>query len=82
MLVDDGDQQVVDAGGEPGDLCVEGVDLVEQHPGQLGVMIVEPAGERLDEGGVLGLHRAAGQTGKPPRVTFARDQCLQHVAHR
>jgi hypothetical protein len=45
-------------------------------------MIVEPAGERLDQGGVLGFHRAAGQTGKPPRVTFARDPCLQHVAHR
>ncbi len=40
-LLDGGRQQVLDAGGEPGDLCVEGVNLVEQHPGQLGVMIVE-----------------------------------------
>jgi hypothetical protein len=35
------------------DLVWERVDLVEQHPGELGVVGVEPAGQRLNKGGPL-----------------------------
>ena len=48
-------QQLVDAGGERADLGVQRVDLIEQHPRQFGVVIVEPAGQRLDQSGCLGL---------------------------
>ena len=41
--------QLVDPEREHVDLRAEGVELVEQHPRELGVVIVEPAGERLDE---------------------------------
>ncbi len=78
---DPGDQ-FLDPGGELADLAGQGVDLVQQHPGQLGVMAVEPAGERLDQAVVLGPHPAAGQAGQHLRVTFAADQRLQHVADR
>jgi hypothetical protein len=37
--------------------------LVQQYPGQLGVVIVERAGECLDQRGALGFHPAAGQAG-------------------
>jgi hypothetical protein len=58
------------------------VDLVQQQPGQLGVVGVEPAGERLGQGGALGLHLAAGQAGEHLRVALAGDQRLQHVPGR
>ena len=78
----DGCDQFLDAGGEPADLHVELVDLVQQHPGQLGVMVVETAGERFDQRGPLGLHPAAGQVGEHLRVPFPGDERLQHVPHR
>ena len=45
------------------DLGGQRVDLVEQHPGQFGVMIVESAGQRLDQGGLFGFSscRAPGR---------------------
>ena len=54
------------AASEPLDLGDEGVDLVQQHPGQLAVMVIEPAGERLHQRGVLSFHLAAGQPGQQP----------------
>ena len=57
-------EQLVDAGGEGADLGGQRVDLVEQHPGQFGVMIVESAGQRLDQGGLFGFHPAARQAGE------------------
>ena len=74
----DGGQQVADAGGEPVDLRGEPVDLVEQHPGELAVVVVEPAGQRLHQGRVLDPQPAFGQPGQPARVTLPRDQRLDH----
>ena len=75
-------QQVVDAGGEGVDLRRQRVDLIEQHPGQFGVVVVEAAVERLDQRRSLGLHPAPGQVGQAPRVTLAGDQRLDHVPRR
>src|SRR6266568_4148911 len=57
------------------------VDLVQQHPGQLGVVVIEPAGQRLDQGGTLGLHLPA-LIGEHLRVALPADQRLDHVPHR
>ena len=57
---------------------VSGVDLVQQHPGEFGVMVVEPAVERGDQGRVFGLHPAAGQPGEHPRIALPGDQRLDH----
>ena len=82
LRVGHGGQQLFDAGGEGGDLRGEGVDLIEQHPREFGVVVVEPAGQRLDQGGPLDLHPAARQIGEPTRVAFPGDQRLEHVPHR
>ena len=76
-----GVQHHLDTGGESGDLAVEGIDLIQQHPHQFGVMVVEPAPKRFDEGRPFGPHPAAGQVGEPPRITFPGDQGVEHVAH-
>ena len=39
-------------------------DLVQQHLGQLAVVVIEHPGQRLDQGVVLGFHLAAGQAGQ------------------
>ena len=75
-------QQLLDAAGEGGDLGGQGVDLVQQHPGQLAVVVVEAAVERGDELRALGLHLAARQVGEPARISFPGDQGLDHVAGR
>jgi hypothetical protein len=62
---------LVDAGGERIDLGGQAVDLVEQHAGQLSVMVVELAGQRLDEPVVLGPHPPACQPGEHPRVALS-----------
>ena len=77
---DHGDQ-FLDPGGEPADLAGQGIDLVQQDPGQFGVVIIEPAGERLDQAIVLGSHPAAGHAGQHARFPLAGDQRLEHVAH-
>ena len=56
--------------------------MIQQHPHQFGVMVVEPAPKRFDEGRPFGPHPAAGQVGEPPRITFPGDQGVEHVAHR
>ena len=71
-----------DAGGEGVDLGGQRVDLVEQHPGEFGVVVVEAAVSASISAGALGLHPAAGQVGEPPRVAFPGDQRLDHVARR
>ena len=73
-------QQLFDAGGERVDLGGERVDLVQQHPGEFGVVVVEAAAQRLDEGGALGLHPATGQAGEHLRIPLPGDQCLDHGA--
>jgi hypothetical protein len=47
----DGGDQLLDAAGQRLDLGAEGVDLVEQQAGELGVVVIEAAGERLHQGG-------------------------------
>ena len=66
----------------PGDLPVQEADLLQQHPGDLGVMVLEPALQRLHQGVVLRFHPGAGQPGQDLRVTFAADQRGEHVPHR
>jgi hypothetical protein len=46
--------QLLDPAGERADLGAQGVYLVQQHLGQFGMMLVEPAGERFDQRGPLG----------------------------
>jgi hypothetical protein len=55
--------------------------LIEQHPGQLGVVIVELTGQRLDEVVVPEPHPAAGHAGQHLRVALSGDQRLDHVPH-
>src|SRR6266550_5014850 len=74
----DGRDRLVDLAGELVDLGAQGVVLVEQHPGQVGVVGVEPAGQRFDQRGLLDPHPALGQGGQPPRVAFSADQRLDH----
>ena len=74
----DGGDQLLDAGGEPVDLDAEGVDLVQQHPRQLGVVVVEAAGQRLHQGGALAAHPPPGQLGQHLGVALPGDQRLQH----
>src|SRR5215212_7621833 len=57
-------------------LAAEGVDLVQQHPRQLRVMVVEAAGEGLHQGGVLDAEPTPGQLGQQLRIALAGDQRL------
>jgi len=74
--------QLVDPAGERADLGAQGIYLVQQHLGQLGVMLAGPAGERFDQRGPLGSHPAAGQVRERPGAALAGDQRLDHVADR
>jgi hypothetical protein len=60
----------------------ESVDLVQQHPGQLAVVVIEPASQRVSETVMPGPHLAAGQAGQDLRVALPRDQRLGHVPDR
>jgi hypothetical protein len=44
--------ELFDAGIEVFDLCAEGVYLLQQQGSELGLVVVEAAGERIDKGGV------------------------------
>ena len=70
--------QLLDPAGEGPIWAVSASILVQQHPGQLAVVIVEPAGQGLHQRGVLGLHPAAGQPGQRLRVALPGDQRLDH----
>ena len=69
-------------GGELGDPPVEEGDLVQQQLGELAVVVIEHAVQRLDQVVVLGLHPAAGQGGQHLRVALAGDHRLDHVLRR
>jgi hypothetical protein len=45
--------RLLNVAGELVDVAAQRVDLVQQHPRQLGVMVVEAAGEGLHQPGVL-----------------------------
>src|SRR5215213_4701338 len=53
--------RLLDPGGELVDLAAQGVDLVQQHPRQLCMMVVEAAGEGLHQRGVLDPEPSSGQ---------------------
>ena len=74
-------QQFVDASGYGVDVCGRDVDLAEQRSCQLGVMIIESTGQRLDERCPFGSHLAARQIDEQRGVAFAGDERLQRVAH-
>lgn len=49
---------------KPIDLLCEVVDLAEQDIGELGVMLIEAAGECLDQSGVLDAQSSFGEVGE------------------
>jgi hypothetical protein len=49
--------------GQPIDLDRQGVDLIEQHAGDLGMVVIEASGERFDQGGPFGLHPTPRELG-------------------
>jgi hypothetical protein len=63
--------EVLDAGGETLDLVAQGVDLVEEHPGELSMVGVEASGERLFERGGLLAHLAEGHVGENLGIALA-----------
>jgi hypothetical protein len=78
----DSRDQLLDPGREA--VCLRGqrVDVVQQHPGQFGVVVVEAAGQRLHQGGALAAHPSFGELGKHLRVALPDDQGLQHGSTR
>ena len=73
---------LLDPGGQGGDTSVAEGDLVQQHLGQLPVVVIEHAGQSLDQGVVLGFHPAAGQASQDVGVALAADHRLDHVLRR
>ncbi len=53
--------------------------LVQQDLGEFAVVVIEHAGQGLDEVVVLGFHPGAGQGGQFVRVAFPGDHGLDHV---
>jgi hypothetical protein len=74
---DRGDR-LLDLGSELVDLAGKRVDLVQQHPGEEGVVVGELAGEGLHQRGALDAQPPAGQFGQHLRVALPGDQRLQH----
>jgi hypothetical protein len=70
--------RLLELGGELLDLLVEGVDLVQQHPGHHGVVLCELAGQGLHQRRVLDTQPTPGQLGQCLGVALTRDQRLQH----
>jgi hypothetical protein len=74
--------QLGGAGGKLVDLPGQGVDLVQEHAGELGVVVLELPVQGLGELLALGPHLADRQVRDRPWVTLAGDQRLQHRPHR
>jgi hypothetical protein len=74
--------EMFDKGGEVVDLGGEAVDLGQQHRGDLGVVVVELAVERLHQLRPLLAHDAPRQIGQPLGVPLAPDERFHHVPHR
>ena len=68
-----------DPGGQLADPGVAEGGLVQQQLGELAVVVIEHAGQGLDQVVVLGLHPGAGQGGQRVRVAFPGDHGLDHV---
>ena len=65
-------------GVEPLDLGGEAVDLAEQNVGEFAVVLVEAAGECLDQGSAFDAQPSFGQLGEHGRVTLACNHGGQH----
>jgi hypothetical protein len=78
----DGRDQLLDPGREAVYLGGQRVDVVQQHPGQFGVVVVEAAGQRLHQGGALAAHPSSGELGERLGVALPDDQGLQHGSTR
>jgi hypothetical protein len=74
--------QLARAGGQLVDLPGQGVDLVQEHAGELGVVVLELPVQGLGEFLALGAHLADGQVREGLRVPLPGDQGLQHGPHR
>jgi hypothetical protein len=70
--------RLLDAGGELVDLAAKGVDLVQQHPRQNGVVVGELAGQGLHQRRVLDAQPTPCQLGECLGVALPGDQRLQH----
>ena len=70
---------MLDLGGEHVDCPVSLVDPGEHRGAHEGVMIVEPACERVFEPIDLGTHPATGHVGKDLRVTLPGNQRVDHL---
>ena len=77
-----GFDQHLDPGGDLLDRAGASVDQVQVYPGQERVMIGEPAGQRLGQGGDLQTQPSLGQIGQRRRVVLAVDQPLEHQPTR
>jgi hypothetical protein len=54
--------------------------VVQQHPRQLGVVVIEAAGQRRHQRSALAAHPPPGQLGEHLGVTLPGDERLQHGA--
>ena len=77
-----GGDALVDAGRQWLDFEREGIDGVEQHLCQLGVVLVEAAGEGFFEGAMLVAHLASREASQDCGVALSGDECLDHLAAR
>ena len=58
------------------------IDLTQQQPRQLSVVVIEATVQRGDQVRALGFHPPAGQIGQSAWVALTGDQGLDHVARR
>jgi hypothetical protein len=72
--------EFVDPNGEPVDLPGQCVVVVQQHTGQLGVVLIEASGQGLDQRNMFCPHPAQRQADEHLRVAFSGDQRLDHRA--
>src|SRR5674476_1310136 len=73
-----GFQGRLDAGGELGDVRLQGVEAVQVHPAQERVVLPEPPDQCLGQCVDLGAHPALGHLCQDLRVAFPGDQRLEH----
>lgn len=70
--------ELLDACGEPVDLVAARINLVQQEPGQIGVVVIEATVERFEQRRPLGGELAPGQISEGLGVTLAGDERFDH----
>jgi hypothetical protein len=70
--------ELFDPDAETVDLVAAGVDLVQQQPGQISMMVIETTVERFEKPGPFGVELASGHAGEDLRVTFTSDERFDH----